>query len=193
MEKAIINEEIFKKIINGAKASVAVDDTRPILKYIKLVFKDNNVTAYSCSGFTASRITLQLGESQDNFECLIKPINIKVSKGGLQNIVIEKEEDNVRVFVPTEFGKLVYNFSQPSGSFVDVERVFNDAEEHDREIALNIKYLKQALTAIGTTDVDNIVKIQTKADNTKAIIIKSNNGGGINNEQLILPVRLFDR
>ena len=63
---------------------------RPELSYIKLVVKKDEITAYSCDGYLAAKVTVpNLNLIDEEFECLIKPIAVKPSKGRPQDIIVE--------------------------------------------------------------------------------------------------------
>lgn len=133
MNKIEINECVFKKVISAVKHTVARDDSRPILKYIQLNVSGNKLVVVSLDGYRASRITVDLGTIDcESFTCYIKPINIKTSKNGVFPVIVEADDDIACVEVITEYGKLKYSFTQPKSEYVDIEKIYKDAREHDR-------------------------------------------------------------
>ena len=191
MNKLSINQNLFKKIVDGVKHSVSTEETRPILKYIQIKVEKNILTAYSVDGYRASRIKANLGSvDYGSFKFYIKPINIKATKKGYEDAVIECSKSFVTLEVVTDYGKLKYTFAQPDGDFIDVDKVYEGAAEHDRELGINPRYLIEASKSIETTStLTRTATLETKANNAQPIIIRSKDNG-ILNEQLILPVRL---
>lgn len=194
MSRVEINELVFKKVISAVKHSIARDDSRPILKYIQIKVSGNNFTAISLDGYRASRITVDLGNcNYEPFTCFIKPITIKPTKRGTFPVVIELDGDTAHVEVVTEYGKLKYSFTQPKEAYVDVDKIYEDAKEHDREVAINAVYLCEALKSCATVTLDrnNLTIIENKPDRTRPVIVRSK-CEGILNEQLILPIRVCE-
>lgn len=192
MNKIEINECVFKKVVSAVKHTVARNDSRPILKYIQLKMSGNKLVVVSLDGYRASRITVELGTMDyEPFTCYIKPINIKTSKNGVFPVIIEADDDIACVEVITEYGKLKYSFTQPKSEYVDIEKIYNDARVHDREVAINALYLSSALRSCASTSFDrnNLTIIESKEDSSVPVIVRSESSG-ILNEQLILPIRI---
>lgn len=193
MKKIEIDDLIFKKIIQGVKHSLALDDSRPILKYIQLKYDGKLLIATALDGFRASRIKFNLESDSEPFECFIKPITIKPLKKGVNNVVVEVVDDVANLYVKTEYGELHYCFKQPSEKYIDVDKIFKENDEHDREMTIRARFIKEALASIQTTDLNGVAVIEMKPDTNKPLIIKSSTRDGIINEQLILPMRTFNR
>lgn len=195
MNRIEIDQDVFRKVVEAVKHSISDDCSRPILKYILLRIKKNVLTAYSVDGFRASKVQVNVGNVDcGEFECYIKPIKIPATKNAIEFCTIECDEKFAYVEVETEFGRLKYTFIQPDSKFIDIDKVYEGAYEHDREIFLNARYLTEASKSIAITSVKEGVCIQTKDDPTKPIILRSQDEStGIVNEQLILPIRRFLR
>lgn len=194
MNQIRINEIVFKRIMDAVKCSVARDEPRPILKFIKIKITGNKLVAYSLDGYRASRVTVSLGENVDCdfFEGYIKPIQIKVSKNGINDVVLCADEIQTTVQVKTEYGLLSYVFDKPAGDYVDGDKVYDGDREHDREFAVNARYVVEAMKVIEKTSLNknNMAIIECKEDPIKPIIIRSKESDFLN-EQLILPIRIF--
>ena len=193
--KIEINELLFAKMINGVKNCVVATNTRPALTFIKLKISDDKIIAYGCDGYRAARTTIDLKEPLGcHFECYIKPITFKPSKGGKNPVVIEYEDNITSVEVITKTGKVKYYFEQYKGEYADIDK-FYDIKSFDRKIGMNPNFVKLALTALSQTSDTHrpciVFECQEKENASFKLSIKSE---GFKNEQLILPMRLdFER
>ena len=134
MKRVEINELQFKKLIDVVKHCVSKDDYRPVLGYIQIKVKPDTITAYALDGSRAARVEIKnTFPIDEEFTCLIKPFTFKVSKRGINPVVIECTGENTFVEVVTEHGALRYGFAVPSGEFPDVEKIYETARQHDRK------------------------------------------------------------
>lgn len=195
MNRVEINEVIFKKMINCVKHSITKDDSRPELKYILIKVLSNEVIAYSLDGYRASKVTISLSKDVNygTFECYIKPISIKTSVRELNNVVIESDDKRTYVTVTTDYGNLVYTFNKPEiRTSVNVENVYSAAKEHDREVALNCRFVAEAMKSLqSVSKYQNMCVIENKDNSTQPVIIRAKTDNFIN-EQLILPIHIFE-
>lgn len=193
MKRVEINELQFKSLIDGVKHCVAKDDSRPILRYIQIVVKYGTITAYALDGYRAGRVKIKNTYPIDEeFTCYINPLTVKVSKRGVNPVVIEQTDKKTFVEVMTEYGILRYGFNNPTEKFFDIEKTYVDARRHDRALGVNPRYVIDALKAlkgISPTPMrgESFVVFESKKNNKKAFIIRAKNGN-VTNEQLILPV-----
>lgn len=194
MKKVVIEQNAFKAMIEGVKHAVSTDNCRPILQFIKVAVTAETVTFYALDGFQAAK--LQLKHKNDcEFSCFIKPVAFKPLKNGAFTASIEYDEENnvACVSIATEYGALEYKFTQPAGQFIDIEKVYADAAEHDREIGMSVGRVARALNAIIKTShaMEHGTIFESKGDSTRAFIMRSVDKD-ILNEQLILPIRLLN-
>lgn len=194
MKRVEINELQFKKLIDGVKHCVSKDGCHPILEYIQIKVKPNTITVYALDGYRAGRVEIKnTFPIDEEFTCLIKPITVKVSKRGINPVVIEQTDENTFVEVITEYGILRYGFAVPSGEFIDGEKIYETARQHDRKLGLQPRYVIDALKALNGIDYihggGSVAIFESKENNTQPFIIRAKNDG-IVNEQLILPVRI---
>lgn len=195
MKRVEINEIQFKRLIDGVKHCVEKSDYRPILQYIQIKVAADTITAYALDGYRAARVEIKnTCPIDEEFTCYIKPITVKVSKGGINSVVIEQTREKTFVEVATEYGVLRYGFTMPQGDFVDVEKVFAGARPHDRELGMQPRYVIDALKALNGIDHcgGSYRAIWESKENSKTPFIIRAKGDGITNEQLILPVRLSE-
>ena len=131
MKRVAIIDTAFATLIDGVKNSLSNDMYRPELSYIKLVVKKNEITAYSCDGYSAAKVTVpNLNPIDEEFECFIKPITVKPSKGRPQEISVEVVDGDEYVKVLVEYGELKYCFTQPKDNFVDIEKRMRNADRN---------------------------------------------------------------
>ncbi|MGN0768144.1 MAG: hypothetical protein ACI4M8_02200 [Christensenellales bacterium] len=196
MKRVEINEMQFKKLIDGVKHCVAKDDSRPILKYIQIKVKSDTITAYALDGYRAARVEIKNAcPIEEEFTCHIKPFPFKVSKYEINPVIIEQSDGKTFVTFTNEYGVLRYGFTVPDGKFVDIEKIYADARQHDRELGLQPRYVIDALKALnGINRISKGVSyavFESKENNLKPFIIRAKNDD-IVNEQLILPVRVTE-
>ncbi len=193
MKKVEINELQFKKLIDGVKHCVSKDGCLPILGYIQIKVKPDTITAYALDGYRAARVEIKnTFPIDEEFTCLIKPLTVKVSKLGINPVVIECTDENTFVEVITEYGVLRYGFAVPSGEFTDVEKIYETARQHDRKLGLRPRYIIDALKALNEINYicgGGYAVLEIKENNTQPFIIRAKNDS-IVNEQLILPIRI---
>lgn len=187
MKRVVIKDAAFATLIDGVKNSLSKEIYRPELSYIKLVVKKDEITAYSCDGYSAAKVTVpNLNPIDEEFECFIKPITVKPSKGCPQDIIVEVVDDDTYIEVPGEYEKLRYCFTQPEHEYVDIENIIGNADRNDTyTIYCQPDLLIKALKAAQKTN--KYVKVQF-GDNMSPFIIKSKHGE-TNNWQLVLPAR----
>ena len=187
MKRVAIADTAFATLIDGVKNSLSKEIYRPELSYIKLVVKKNEITAYSCDGYSAAKVTVpNLNPIDEEFECFIKPIAVKPSKGRPQEISVEVVDDDTYVEVPVEDGKLKYCFTQPKDKYVDIEQIIENTDKNDT-YTINVQpaSLIKALKAVQKTN--KCVKVQF-GDKLSPFIIKAK-CGETNNWQIVLPAR----
>lgn len=187
MKRVSIIDTAFATLIEGTKNSLGKDMYRSELSYIKLVVKKDEITAYSCDGYSAAKVTVpNLNSIDEEFECLIKPITVKPSKGRPQNIIVEVINGDAYVEVPVEHGKLKYCFTLPNDNFVNIEKIIENTDKNDTyTIHVQPALLIKALKAAQKTNRYAEVKF---GDKLSPFIIKAK-CGETNNWQIVLPVR----
>ena len=190
--KVEINETLFCKMIESVKHCIATQSTRKIFEYIELTIAQGKITALACDGNRAAKTTMPILQSKTNeFKCYIKPIKIKPSKR-VKNVVIELKDNIATVEIMTEYGKIKYHFEQFEPNGIDLNKIFNDAQQNaDRKFGVNPAYVKQAVTALSQMLMlpKKCVIFETQQNNKAAFIIKAKEGNYIS-EQLILPMRI---
>lgn len=195
MKRVEINELQFKRLIDGVKHCVAKDNYRPILQYIQIKVAADTITAYALDGYRAARVEVKnTCPIDEEFTCYIKPLTVKVSKRGINPVVIELTDGKTFIEAATDCGVIKYGFTVPQGDFVDIEKIYADSRPHDRELGIPPRYVIDALKALNGIDYcgGSYRAIWESKENSKTPFIIRVKGDGIINEQLILPVRLSE-
>lgn len=187
MKRVAITDAAFATLIDGVKNSLSNDMYRPELSYIKLVVKKDEITAYSCDGYSAAKVTVpNLNPIDEEFECLIKPITVKPSKGRPRDIIVEVVDGDTYVEVPVEYGKLKYCFTPPNDNFVNIEKIIESSDKNGTyTIHVQPALLIKALKAAQKTNKYVEVKF---GDKLSPFIIKAK-CGETNNWQVVIPAR----
>ena len=187
MKRVVIKDAAFATLIDGVKNSLSKEIYRPELSYIELVVKKDEITAYSCDGYSAAKVTVpNLNPIDEEFECFIEPIAVKPSKGRPQDIIVEVVYGDEDVKVLVEYGELKYCFTQPNDKHVDIEKIIENADKNDTyTIHVQPAMLIKALKAVQKTSEK--VKVQF-GDKLSPFIIKAK-CGETNNWQVVLPAK----
>ena len=187
MKRVAITDTAFATLIDGVKNSLGKEIYRTELSYIKLVVKKDEITAYSCDGYSAAKVTVpNLNPIDEEFECFIKPIAVKPSKGRPQDIIVEVVDGDTYVEVPVEYGKLRHCFTQPKDKYVDIKKIIENTDKNDTyTIHVKPASLIKALKAVQKTN--KCVKVQF-GDKLSPFIIKAK-CGKTENWQVVLPAR----
>lgn len=191
MFKVAIQKDAFKALLAGTVHATAKDDSRPILKYIKLEISKETIVATSLDGYMAGRVRIKQKNEQE-FTCFIKPLPIKEADAMIPIIVEYNDENGIAsVTVPTNGSIITYSFKQPSGDFPNMEEIFDNALKHDEETSCNAQYLLNACRAICSHGFDRnrLVTILTSQNQVKPFVLRAG-GDDILDERLILPVRV---
>ena len=194
MKRIEINEKQFKRLIDGVKHRAAHDDIRPGLKYIQIKVAADTITAYAIDGYRAGRVEIKNAcPTNEEFTCYIKPLTFKISKRGVNPVVIEQTDEKTFVEIITEYGVLRYGFTAPKDEFIDVEKLFAAHRPHDRELGLRTRYVIDALKALNgiilNSGSESVAILESKENNKQPFIIRAKSEN-ITNEQLVLPVKI---
>lgn len=192
MKQVLIPESLFNKILKGCKGSVAKDCCRPELQFIRIEVAKLSITAYSLDGFRASRIVIPLKqEAEEEFVAYIMPFAFKEIGNGRANVLLGLDEEGAFVDFQTFQGRTRLTFGKPKEWTCEIEKIFKDAKEHDREVGVNAKYLSEACKAIyGVVDDRNNLAVLESANNPTRAFCMRGKGEGFTIDQLILPIRL---
>lgn len=193
MNSIKINERIFKKILITLRDCVAKDNARPALQYIRLEIKADRIVGYSLDGYRSGRIVIPCKESnKEEFVAYIKAIPFKTSASEMKDVLISSDGANTTVEFEQAVGNIRYSFSHPDLWKVDMEEIWGNAKRHDREIGVNATYLSRAFKTLAEAGDDHrnrLAILETKRSRVEAFCISAQAEGGIQLDQLVLPIR----
>lgn len=145
MKIAIMDTNVFNKIIAAVKGAVSTSVAMPMYKNIRLEFrKENNaVTAIATDGFRLFVEHATCYEVEEDFDCYIKP-SIRLPRGNSMRLELKKRDETESV-VEIECLGCIFGFVQPTGAFLDWKKVLPDSPTS--RIGVNAEYLISALQA----------------------------------------------
>ena len=192
---------VFKSLVSAVKNCVAKDNSRPILKYIKLNITKEKLTAYACNGYAIARYQWKNDcrvEVPEDITCFVRPVQFtRLRDCNIDKVVIETDDEGAHVTVPYEYGTITYHFTDGS-SFN--ERKFSNADDIISAAASTLDKKKYTSLSAGLlADVAQTFKecsvskdvctlyIQDD-DRSKPIIFTSSNDT-VTLDYLVLPMR----
>ncbi len=145
MKIVIMDTNVFNKIIAAVKGAVSASLGKPMYKNIRLEFrKENNaVTAIATDGFRLFVEHATCYEVEEDFDCYIKP-SVHLPRGNSMRLELKKRDETESV-VEIECLGCIFGFVQPTGVFLDWEKVLPDSPTF--RIGVNAEYLLSALQA----------------------------------------------
>lgn len=186
MKIVIMDTNVFNKIIAAVKGAVSASLGKPMYKNIRLEFrKENNaVTAIATDGFRLFVEHATCYEVEEDFDCYIKP-SVHLPRGNSMRLELKKRDETESV-VEIECLGCIFGFVQPTGVFLDWEKVLPDSPTF--RIGVNAEYLLSALQAAkasvgGTFKQPAILEFRGPIG---PITIKTNR----DDVKMILPVRI---
>ena len=186
MRLAIMDTNVFNKIIAAVKGAVSTSVGMPMYKNIRLEFrKENNaVTAIATDGFRLFVEHATCCEVEEDFDCYIKP-SVHLPRGNSMRLELKKRDETESV-VEIECLGCIFGFVQPTVPFLDWEKVLPESPTF--RIGVNAEYLISALQA-AKASVDGAFKqpaILEFRGPLGPITIKTNR----EDVKMVLPVRI---
>lgn len=183
MKKATMTTDVFNRLIDATKGFVQKYGSKVVHQFIRLEFhsSDDEVIAVAVDGYKLS-VEHAVCKSEEDFTIYVKS-NVKLPRKA--EVEIELEEDEA-LFKCNGF---VFGYKQPTGDFLDLQKVLPDGEPTFR-IGFNGEYLMKALKAaiISVGGVYKSPVVLEFRSPTSPVVIKTNK----NDIKLVLPVRLSD-
>ncbi len=145
MKIAIMDTNVFNRIIAAVKGAVSMSARKPMYQNIRLEFRKKNkaVTAIATDGFRLFVEHATCCEVEEDFDCYIKP-SIRLPRGNSMRLEL-KERDKTESVVEIECLGCIFGFVQPIGEFLDWGKALPN--EPTFRIGVNAEYLLSALQA----------------------------------------------
>lgn len=141
--KVYANE--FNMAVANVSKAVSKDEYRPTFQKIHMVGADDGIMIESCDGFRIHRTSIYVIDSVEPFDILVDKLE-KVPKG-IKEVTIKFEDNKLVV------NDIPYNFeNNVKGKYLDTEEAF-PKRNVEMCIIFNVKYLKEALQHISTTEL----------------------------------------
>lgn len=200
MKEIKMNSLQLQALFDTLKDSIARDDSRPVLKYIKVEINGEELTAVSVDGYTLSTFkTKIINEDKENFEFLIQPFYIPKTKLGCEVIFNCDTENLVRVVITDQItrNKIEYEFYNKCevNNFIDWKKVLGEPDENLKIFVnanLLIKTLKQFTKNHALRNSEVEISFEREKDGIAKlhpINIKQHTKIGIEKEAIVLPIR----
>lgn len=182
--KAKIEASAFKTMIDNTKKFLSKYDSN-LMQYIFLE-ADAEAQEIKATALDGRRISVEYvkAEVSESFKCYMKANIPKITK---DDYYAELELTGGRLLVTV--GDNITGYKQPEGEYYKVQGLLNDvaAQEVAGRIAVNPKYLKEALESI-EYDFKNCAILEIPKDPCKPIVIKPTKDK--RNIKIVLPVRM---
>ena len=164
-------EDLFK----GVKTCLATDDSRPILKWIKVEVEKTKITAISLDGYMLFTHTIDIEDNKEEepYSFFIKPFNIPKTKSGSEITINCENEKFITITIRPYTSKdtITYSIEQPTTEFIKWKQVMVEPDE-DLSIYFDARRLRELLTGF----------VNNYANNNMVCLkfVKNKNGSGIN-------------
>lgn len=177
----------FKNLINRSIFSVAVDDSRPILKGALLEISEKSVKAVALDGYRLAITTSNLYESNINGGVIVPARSLnEISK------LLEDSEDAVSVYVDNKYimvdlGDTKVITRTLEGDFLNYKQII--ANEFATEIVINKNQISDALdraSLLSKVGQNNLVKFDIKENN---LLLTSNSEIGNIKENISISMK----
>ena len=192
MKQVKIKKYLFNEIIKTIKGSLAVDNSRPVLKKCKCEVDNQYIKFITLDGYCATIHKVQHNcENVESFGFLFNIFTVDKDKQGMKDITIEKFDEYISFkWQDIENNEIEKKIKIDNTEYINVNRVYESSrQEESTTIAFHANMLIRLLKGFskGTGD---IVKITFANNNpTNAIFIKNYDKTNGEIETLVLPVR----
>ncbi len=164
-EYVVIKQNNLKTIINKSIISVALDDSRPILKGVLVEIEDNNVTAVALDGYRLAVINKPIEETTARLSAVIPARSMfEIAK------LLEDSEETVKMYIQKNYMMVELNDTTIltrllDGDFINYKRIIPASQSI--HITVQKPMFEAALeraSLLARTDRSNIVKIEISGD-----------------------------
>lgn len=168
--KALIDAQIFKKVIKNTKKFVGSGSKNMSYIYLKFDADNNELTAIALDGHTISVEYAKVIECDSSFRCFIKPVIPKISR---YTEIVELELIDKKLFLTVD--DTIMGYIQPEGEFYDTDTIIKNLLNREAKSVVGVdpKLLSKALEC-ETDGYKNYAVIETGEPN-EALLIRSCN------------------
>ncbi len=201
MEKIItIDSSRLEELFKTTKDSLSKDESRPILKWIKIEVEKDKMTAISLDGYILSTITIDINNDiEEPYSFFIQPFYIPKTKQGCEITFDCSSTGYVMVIIKPYTSKdtISYKITQPSAEFINWQQAIPKTDKQF-EISFNANYLMKILKGFNTGIADKnevrlcFSKSETGINAVAPMVLKQYTKVGIEKQSIILPIRRFE-
>ena len=205
MKQITIYSEALEQLFKTLKDSLSKDESRPILKWIKVEVEKNKLTAIALDGYMLSTIQIEgMYPNQmcdEDFVFFIKPFYIPKYKAGCEVTFNCDEKQYVVTTVKpvTKKDTLVYKFYQPTEQYIDWKKVMPETSK-ELKITVDASKLIRVLKGYQNNLVRNndvtISFVQKESGSginpIAPMLLEQKTKTGINRQSILLPIRTIE-
>lgn len=193
MKEITLNEGLLEKIFSTTKNTIAIDDSRPVLKFIKIEVTDKNIKAISVDGYMLT--TFEIPHEQNEvtpFECLVKPFNIP--KHSKKVVINAEDKDSAKITIYFGDYQISHIIKQPDAEFINYQSVFPETNQN-LSICFDARRLQSLLKGFKGYNRNCCVRFtfcgkDVGIDPIKPAVLEFAEDG-VKTKSLILPMRTF--
>ena len=158
-----INQLDFKELIDKTIFSVALDDSRPILKGCLFEVEENKITSVALDGFRLAKATMPIKEQTARVSVIVPGRSLnEISK------LLTENDENIRVFIQRNYLMVQVDNTKIitrliDGEFINYNNIIND--QFSTIITINKAQFEDALdraSILSRVSNDNSVKLFIK-------------------------------
>lgn len=162
----ILNQKVFKEIINQTSYATATGESRPVLLGINFKIYDNIIECTATDSYRLARKKIEINENQE------EKINITIPNSSLQELIklLSNEEDNIEMHVFNN--KIIFKFDSIemmcrliNGTYPDTSKLI--PEEFVLQVKVKNTDLFSAIdraSLLTNLDDKNTIKFETEED-----------------------------
>ncbi len=168
-KSVILYGDTYGLILKTMKDFVSRDDSRPILKNIKLDIRKDKIRAVACDGYKLCVFDINYDHpEQEEFVCYIQPSAIPK---GIIEVEIKIDNNKMNTIFRLQNGEsITYTKTNIIGEFVDENNVLPPVNEN-LSVALNATYLSKIASSV--KNFNGNVKVFFNEDARKPITFKA--------------------
>jgi len=181
-----ISQKVFKELINKSAYAVSVDDTRPILKGVKLEVEGNTIKAIALDGFRLALVNKVINNSTNNVNFIVPTKSLK-EIANLLNDTDEAVKINIQKnYMMIEIGNTKISTRLLDGEFINYRQIIPTTFQ--TSLIINKAQLESAIDKamlFSRIDKNNLVKFEI---NEKIVIISSHSEIGENKDNISISL-----
>ena len=203
MKELKLDSFIVDDLFKGLQPCLAKDDSRPILKWIKVEVEKTKITAIALDGYMMFTHTIDIkdNDEEEPYSFFIKPFNIPKTKSGSE-ITINCENEkfaNITVRPYTSKDTITYTIEQPVSEFIKWKQIMVEPDE-ELSISFDARKLREVLKGfVNNYANNNMVSLKFRKkengsgiDKVSIMTLEQKTKVGITKRSILLPIRSIE-